>query len=187
VFSYIVPVSPSGSPADAHYYRPRFGFVPLDLVDPWCDPARSLCWKGINHQLAPRALGPGEEYREVFDVGESDEFLALLHTLSGDADLSVRLGEAPTLSEYDCRPGGRGRRPELCRLAARAATRAHVLVRARDASTSFTLRTSYDGTQGLAPWLASPGSTAAGGDEGSGIVEPTEPRNLRARTSEDAR
>lgn len=151
VFSYIVPVSPSGSAADANYYRPRFGFVPLDRIDPWCNPAQSLCWKGINHQLAPRELGPGEEYREVFDVGGSDSFLALLHTLSGDADLYVRLGEAPTLSEYDCRPGGRGRRPELCQLAAGAATRAHVLVRARDAST-FTLRASYDGTQGLAPW-----------------------------------
>lgn len=48
---------------------------------------------------------------------------------SGDADLYVRKGTAPTSSTYDCRPYLDGTQPELCEVESPAAATYHVMVR----------------------------------------------------------
>jgi hypothetical protein len=149
VFSYIIPYSPTQTNKDADYYRPRFGFMPLDFISPWCNPAIHQCWKGITNLSYKRNLAAGQEYRNAFDVSHSDTFFSQLNTLSGDTDLYVRFGQPPTLTEYDCRPHLNGEEIESCLLNTNAATSVYVMVKARDSDSSFTLQSSYDGIQGF--------------------------------------
>lgn len=80
---------------------------------------------------------------------------------SGDADLYVRLGSAPTTSTYTCRSNG-GSNAETCTIAAPAAGTWHVLVRGYSAYSGLTLRGSYStGPADVAPTVSSV-SPAAG-------------------------
>jgi endonuclease I len=81
---------------------------------------------------------------------------------TGDADLYVRLGSAPTTSTYTCRSWASGN-TETCTIAAPSAGNYHVMARAYTSFTGLTLRASY-GTGGggdAAPTLLS--STPANG------------------------
>ena len=57
---------------------------------------------------------------------------------SGDADLYVRVGEAPTFDVYDCRPWAPGS-AEVCEVRLDAAAPVHVMVAGWDAQSEFTL------------------------------------------------
>ncbi len=59
-------------------------------------------------------------------------------TGTGDADLYVRAGVAPTTGEYDCRPYANGT-AETCTLNLSVASPIHVMVRGYAASSTFTL------------------------------------------------
>jgi hypothetical protein len=73
---------------------------------------------------------------------ETPELPAGLYTFqlsgTGDADLYVRKGSAPTTAAYDCRPyiGGSS---ERCQVTLDAPTKIHVMVRGYAASSTFTL------------------------------------------------
>ena len=73
---------------------------------------------------------------------------------SGDADLYVRFGAAPTTSTYDCRPYESGN-TENCSFSTPSAGTYHVMVRAYSAYSSLTLEASY-----------STGGGGGGGDQG---------------------
>jgi xanthomonalisin len=61
---------------------------------------------------------------------------------SGDADLYVRIGAAPTTSSYSCRPYLTGNN-ETCTFAAPAAGTYHVKIRAYATFSGVTLTPSY--------------------------------------------
>ena len=81
---------------------------------------------------------------------------------SGDADLYVRFGSAPTTSAYDCRPylGGNN---EICTFAAPQAGTYHVMLRGFSAFSGVTLRGSYSTGGGS-------GSCAAGFTQYTGTL-----------------
>lgn len=62
---------------------------------------------------------------------------------SGDADLYVRLGSAPTTSSYNCRPYTSGN-SETCSFASPAAGKYYISVRAYATFSGVTLTTNYD-------------------------------------------
>jgi serine protease len=59
-------------------------------------------------------------------------------TGSGDSDLYVRIGSAPTVGDYDCRPYRTGS-DEVCTVQLPAPAAVHVMVRGWAASSSFEL------------------------------------------------
>ena len=61
---------------------------------------------------------------------------------TGDADLYVRRGAAPTTSTYDCRPYLSGNN-ETCTFATPTAGTYHVMLRGYSAYSGVTLRASY--------------------------------------------
>ncbi|MEZ5523097.1 MAG: PPC domain-containing protein [Dokdonella sp.] len=61
---------------------------------------------------------------------------------SGDADLYVRLGSAPTTSSYNCRPYLNGNN-ETCTFSAPTAGRYYVRIRAYSTFSGVTLSTSF--------------------------------------------
>ncbi len=95
-------------------------------------------------------LAQGDEDRfEAFEVVGRSTFTATM-TGTGDADLYVRFGDAPTASEFDCRPYLNGS-DETCRIPVPAdVSTAHVMVRGYSAST-YELTVMYltpsDGTE----------------------------------------
>ncbi|MEM9555780.1 MAG: pre-peptidase C-terminal domain-containing protein [Acidobacteriota bacterium] len=74
---------------------------------------------------------------------------------SGDADLYVRFGEAPTTSTYDCRPYAGGNN-ESCPVAAPQAGTYHVMIRGYSAFSGVSLLASFD---------------TGGGGGGDGVLE----------------
>ena len=62
---------------------------------------------------------------------------------TGDADLYVRFGSAPTTSQYDCRPYQNGNN-ENCTFAAPSAGTYHVMIRAYSTYSGLTLVADYD-------------------------------------------
>ncbi|VUD46258.1 Trypsin [Thalassocella blandensis] len=76
---------------------------------------------------------------------------------SGDADLYVRFGSAPTTSSYDCRPYKNGN-TESCNFASASAGTYYVMVRAYSSYSGVTLVGSYDGGDN--------GGGDGGGDDG---------------------
>jgi endonuclease I len=83
---------------------------------------------------------------------------------SGDADLYVRFGAAPTTTTYTCRPYLSGN-TESCSFAAPSVGTYHVMVRAYASFSGLTLRASWTtGSTDVAPTLAA--STPANGASG---------------------
>jgi hypothetical protein len=146
VFSYIIPQPVIPGPQNAiDTYRPKFGFLPLDNLRPWCSLANQPCWEGINWQFSVASLTRGQESAALaFDVRKATRFQAALITGSGDPDIYVQFGTAPTTSSFACRPFGTTI-PETCDVAVPAGqTTAYVMVRGfTDAS--YALRVHYAG------------------------------------------
>lgn len=83
---------------------------------------------------------------------------------SGDADLYVRFGSAPTTSTFDCRPYLNGNN-ETCTIASPQTGTYHVMIRGYSSFTGLTLRGSYStGGSGCAAGFTSyTGSLSSGG------------------------
>jgi hypothetical protein len=87
---------------------------------------------------------------------------------TGDADLYVRLGSAPTLTAYDCRPYTSGN-SETCTFAAPSAGTWHVMLNGYAAYSGVTLTGSYStGSTCTAVNDTEPNDTAAGAQAISG-------------------
>lgn len=80
---------------------------------------------------------------------------------SGDADMHVRFGAAPTLSTYDCRPYANGNN-ETCAIDPAQAGRYYVMLNAYSAFSGVTLAGSYTGGSGNTPPVANFSFTASG-------------------------
>lgn len=118
------------------------------------------------------ALAQGEQLAiRTFSVKPGSIFKAVL-TGTGDADLYVRFGEAPTLDVYDCRPYLDATSDETCTLDVPAnASVAHVMLHGYAAAPSFELTVTWadGGGAGAAELvieeiLADPSAIDANGD-----------------------
>lgn len=167
VVSYVVPVEDITVLADGssnptmpiEYYTPRFAFIPLGSIPPWCDPTISTCWRGVNHQYRSEWLDAGQRRTYHFDIsdGLATEFVADLRNLVGGAYLSVEIQDASSANLAACDsapedPGSNGDAPsgeETCSVAVPAgAHRARLHVDAQS-DTMFTVRASYDSGHGV--------------------------------------
>ncbi|MFB6350272.1 MAG: PPC domain-containing protein, partial [Bradymonadaceae bacterium] len=98
------------------------------------DQPDSDSWQGLSKS---GSVAAGEQKRyETPTLSESSYQFAL--SGSGDADLYVRLGEAPTTETYDCRPY-RACSEETCEVELPSATNVHLMVRGGDDQTDFQL------------------------------------------------
>ncbi|MBB6094729.1 serine protease [Povalibacter uvarum] len=109
--------------------------------------------------------GTGAELRYTMNVPAGATNLQFqISGGTGDADLYVRFGSAPTTSTYDCRPylGGNS---ETCTIAAPQTGTYHVMVRGYSSFSGLTLRGSYStGGSGCAAGFTSyTGSLSSGG------------------------
>lgn len=93
------------------------------------------------------STGNSVEYTMVVPAGASALSFAMSGG-SGDADMYVRFGSAPTTSTYDCRPYANGN-SETCNIATAQAGTYYVMVRAYSTFSSVSLTGSYTvgGTQ----------------------------------------
>ena len=103
--------------------------------DPDAEPRTPVdLWAGLDEA---GVVAKGEEIRfETPELGAG----TYLFTLSGsnDADLYVRLGQAPTLQDYDCRPY-KGGSDEVCEVEISAPTPLHVMVSGYAESSEWSL------------------------------------------------
>lgn len=82
-------------------------------------------------------LARNEEFHVSTPVIEAGTYVFEI-TGSGDADLYVRIGEAPTLERYDCRPYRAGSQ-ETCVVELSSPTSVHVMVQGYASSSEFNL------------------------------------------------
>ena len=93
------------------------------------------------------ATGSFRNYSFVVPAGATNLRVEMVGSTgsTGDADLYVRFGAAPTLSTYDCRPYLEGN-TETCRFATPAAGTHHVMVHGFNAYTQVDLTATYEYT-----------------------------------------
>ncbi len=96
--------------------------------------AADTSWEGVS---LDGALAEGEESRFETPTLPAGTYTFSL-TGTGDADLYVRMGLAPSLSEFDCRPYRAGS-VETCQLELTAPTTIHGMVRGFAANSTFEL------------------------------------------------
>jgi endonuclease I len=98
---------------------------------------------GNGSSLANLSAATGATLDYVIDLPAGASALRIaISGGSGDADLYLRRGVAPTTSSYDCRPYLSGNN-ESCQVGSPAADRWHVQVRAYQAFSGLTLTASY--------------------------------------------
>jgi hypothetical protein len=110
---------------------------------PGFDPGGGGNWSGLE---ASGTIAKDAEQRWTTPVLQPGTYRFDM-TGSGDADLYVRAGSAPSLTSYDCRPYA-GNTTESCTITLASAQAIHVLIRGYAASSSFTLRGSQAGGGG---------------------------------------
>ena len=131
------------------------------------DPEPDTLANGVPVTGLAASSGDSLAYTLEVPAGASDLAFAISGG-SGDADLYVRHGSAPTTSSYDCRPWLNGNN-ETCSFAAPAAGTWHVMVRAY---------TTFSGAQLLASYSTGGGGGDPGGYYGS--ADPSSAASLRA-------
>lgn len=95
------------------------------------------------------AASSGQELNYTMDVPAGSSSLSFVMAGgSGDADLYVKFGSAPTTSSYDCRPYQNGN-AETCNIATTQAGTYHIMVRAYATFSGVSLTGSY--TEGGSP------------------------------------
>lgn len=114
---------------DDNVYVPGYGEEPEEPVDP-----EPEAWEGL---LESGRVAAEEETHFSTPVLPAGEYRFDL-TGTGDADLYVRLGEAPSESLYDCRPYRWGS-AESCKVEITTPTTIHVMVRGWDDESEFDL------------------------------------------------
>jgi hypothetical protein len=91
-------------------------------------------WAGL---ARAGSLNRGQEVRETTPVLAPGTYRFAIQG-TGDADLYVRVGEAPTVSLYDCRPY-KASSNEVCEVSIGSPAAVHVMVRGYSSSSSFSL------------------------------------------------
>ncbi|MBL8950393.1 MAG: PPC domain-containing protein [Myxococcaceae bacterium] len=124
----IVYVSVIGYAAGANAFELRI-VGPASAVGPQPDP-----WAGMNET---GTVTKNQEKRFTTPTLQPGRYTFTM-TGTGDADLYVRGGVAPTATDYDCRPYANGS-AETCTLNLSVASPIHVMVRGYAASSTFTL------------------------------------------------
>lgn len=89
--------------------------------------------RSANDNFGPFTVIPGTEFRAVISPAAGD---------TGDADLYVRFGSAPTTSSYDCRPYRNGSSETCSDTVPAGVTQAYVMVRGYTAA-SYNLAVTY--------------------------------------------
>ncbi|HEX5756935.1 MAG TPA: pre-peptidase C-terminal domain-containing protein [Arenimonas sp.] len=116
-------------------------------------PSNNVLQKAVPVSGLAASSGSALDYTIEVPAGASDLSLSI-NGGSGDADLYLRHGSAPTTSSYDCRPYLNGN-AETCSVATPAAGTWHVMVRAY---------TSFSGVTLLGDYTAATGGGGGGGD-----------------------
>jgi hypothetical protein len=106
VFSYVVPwggVNQTTGAQHSDFYRPKFAFVPLSTLKPWCTVSGVACWEGSLFSYPSATLTQGQTEVKVFDPGStsSHTFRAQFVNGSGNPDLYVSIGAPPTFTASD--------------------------------------------------------------------------------------
>ncbi|HEY6557539.1 MAG TPA: hypothetical protein VI072_09710 [Polyangiaceae bacterium] len=153
-FSYIVPNGHDDTNDSQAYYRPKFGFLPMDNLPDWCGAASQTCWRGIGRWYNERPVGASAEVHYTYDVSAAAGLSFPTHAFSaeivggsGNPDLYVRFGSSPpTTTTFNCRSNTATTPPtESCRLAVPSGTTtARVMVRGATAG-NYSLRVAYAG------------------------------------------
>lgn len=110
--------------------------------DPDPDPGTGGLQNGVPVTGISGAAGSAQTWTFTVPSGASNLVIAISGG-SGDADLYVRRGSAPTTSSYDCRPYRTGN-IESCSFATPQAGTYHVLVRGYTSFSGVTLRASHN-------------------------------------------
>lgn len=141
-FSYVVPHGFDDTANDSRYYVPKFGFVPIDQLSPWC--TGSGCWTGIAREFARTTISAGQDIRYAFDVTQSNKLRVELTGGTGNPNLFVRFDSPAAGTSGDTCARTANSFPETCDLTMSNKTTAHILVRGATAG-SYNLRVVYDG------------------------------------------
>ena len=118
---------------DATVAPPRDASVDAPVLDSGVD-AGPVAWPGLD---ATGTVALAEEKRfqtPVLPVGT----YAFAMTGTGDADLYLRKGAAPTTATFDCRPFASGS-TESCSVTLTAPTVVHLMIRGETTTSTFTL------------------------------------------------
>ncbi|ATD67053.1 peptidase S8 [Luteimonas chenhongjianii] len=110
--------------------------------DPEPDPGDGGLQNGVPVTGVSGAAGSAQRWTFTVPAGARNLVIAISGG-SGDADLYVRRGSAPTTSTYDCRPYRSGN-AESCSFATPQAGTWHVLVRGYTSFSGVTLRASHN-------------------------------------------
>ena len=110
--------------------------------DPGPDPGDGGLQNGVPVTGVSGAAGSTQRWTFTVPAGARNLVIAISGG-SGDADLYVRRGTAPTTSAYDCRPYRAGN-AESCSFATPQAGTWHVLVRGYTSFSGVTLRASHN-------------------------------------------
>lgn len=110
--------------------------------DPEPDPGDGGLQNGVPVTGVSGAAGSAQRWTFTVPAGARNLVIAISGG-SGDADLYVRRGSAPTTSAYDCRPYRSGN-AESCSFATPQAGTWHVLVRGYTSFSGVTLRASHN-------------------------------------------
>jgi hypothetical protein len=98
------------------------------------NPPAPATWDGLT---ASGSLARNEEQRWETPTLAAGEYQFAI-TGTGDADLYVKVGQAPTTSSYDCRPYKAGS-AEVCTVTLNTAAPVHVMVRGYSSASTFAL------------------------------------------------
>ena len=150
------------SPSAGVYYvmlRAYSSFSGLSLVASYSEPTPppppptgSELSKGIAKTGLSAATGSSLTYTFTVPAGASD--LSLVSSGgSGDADLYVKFGSAPSTSSYDCRPYKNGN-AESCNFATPQAGTWHVMLRAYSSYSGVSLVADYSAASGGGSYYA---------------------------------
>ncbi len=106
-----------------------------NLFTPAAPPPSGEAWKGLEKS---GTVAKNEEQRLDTGVVPPGVYTFALSGTGGDADLYVRLGQAPTTAAYDCRPYKSGSN-ETCSITVTAPSTIHAMVRGWAASSGYKL------------------------------------------------
>ncbi len=131
-------------------------------------PSNNVLENGITTTGISGASGSETRYTMVVPTGAT-ELSFVLSGGSGDADMYVRFGTAPTTSSWDCRPYRAGNN-ETCTISNIQAGTYHVMLRGYSSYSGTSLRGSYDEPGGGGSFFQNGTNVAIPDNNNSGIT-----------------
>jgi serine protease len=98
---------------------------------------------GVGVTISDATTGHQQNWTMAVPAGATNLVFTLSPGTSGDADMYVKFGSAPTLTSYDCRPYLGGTSTESCPITTAQTGTYYVMVNAYSAYSGFTLKGSY--------------------------------------------